>query len=61
MEITIQIPDGATLGDITTVQGALADAAVAFVDWERLHARQLEPISAPGVILLSMVEQLKKL
>lgn len=60
MEITVHIPEGATIGDLTLVRGSLFDAAVTYVDWESLREKRPGAVAAPGVILLDMAHQLAK-
>lgn len=48
-----------TVGDLTTVSGALLNAAAEFVDWEVLYRGGENPISTPGKVLLFLHDYLK--
>jgi hypothetical protein len=66
--ITIELPDGLTMGDITSARGAIIEASTNYVDWEKLynnndperHHVTSDPISAPGMLLLAVAHQLGK-
>lgn len=60
-KIVIELPEDATLGDITAARGAIVEASTGYVDWAELYGREhprLSAIGAPGRILLAVVHQL---
>lgn len=65
MKIEIELPEGATMGHLRAVQGAIFNASTEFVDWERLHQEGNDrgggpdAISPPGRILLDIAHQLE--
>lgn len=58
MQITITLPDDATVGDLTTASGAIFKAATEFVDWDKLREEEPGGVSPAGVMLLDIANQL---
>jgi hypothetical protein len=62
--VTIELPPGLTLGDITSARGAIIEASTNYVDWEKLYmgddATKAVAIGAPGKLLIAVAHQLGK-
>ena len=64
--ITIELPPGLTLGDITSARGAIIEASTCYVDWEMLYSHDGThddtdlAVSSPGRLLLAVAHQLGK-
>jgi hypothetical protein len=59
IKFTINLPDHCTEGDLQSVKGALYNAATFYIDWEKLYNRTSDTISIPGIILLTIANELK--
>lgn len=60
LSIEIELPEGATVGDLISVRGKLSDGATDFIDWEKLFDRRSDAISPPGLILLRIADAIKE-
>lgn len=60
MKLEIDIPDGVTIGDLTTVAGAMLKASTEFVDWDAMAEGETQSIGMPGRVLLAMATRLEK-
>jgi hypothetical protein len=54
----ITLPDDVTIGDLKAVKGSLMDAASVYIDWDLLRSGAPDAISAPGRVLLAIVERI---
>lgn len=58
VKLEIDMPPFTTLGDLTSVKGALFEASTTYVDWEALYHGEERAVSAPGTILLALAKAL---
>jgi hypothetical protein len=61
-DLWFPVPAGATVGDYTSVLGALVTASASWVDWEQLaNGDERSAIGPPAIILLCLINLLRSL